>query len=336
MKKVIAIILLGIVMLLLGVGAYGLWLNTPPENFTSNMVFSVESGDSVESIANRLERNKAIRSGLLLRGLAKLLQTEGQFKKGNYRIPSGLSTLEIHGLLQTGQQNLTKVTIPDGYTITKIAKELEKAGICSAADFIAATSNQELLTSLGINQENAEGYLFPETYFFDTPYPAIDVARHLIRQFYYELEKIAPAYKNLSAQELREKVILASIVEREYIKVDEAPLMASVFYNRLSMGMALESCATVAYVITEKEGKDYPKRILYSDLERLSPWNTYRHPGLPPTPIASPGRVALQSVFYPAKSDYLFFVLKAPGAGQHTFSRNYSDHQQASVLYFKQ
>jgi UPF0755 protein len=130
-------------------------------------------------------------------------------------------------------------------------------------------------------------------------------------------------------------VSLASIVEREYRVDDEAPLMAGVFFNRLQIGMALQSCATVEYVITEIQGRPHPERLFDRDTEIRDPYNTYMNAGLPPGPICSPGMVALNAVFNPAESDYLYFRLIDPAAGRHYFSRTLDDHIQAGVFYVK-
>lgn len=336
MKKILAFVCLGLLVLGLALLGVLLWLNTAPAGNPSTVVFSIDDGDTVDAIARRLESNGTIRSALFLRAIARLEGTEGRFRKGHYNLPAGLGTFEVYQRLLQGQEKLVKVTIPEGATISRIAAIVEKAGICSAADFIAAANSREVLDSLGIKQENAEGYLFPETYYLAAQWPAENLVRHMVRQLHRELDTIAPDWKKLDSESLREKLIVASIVQGEYIKDEEAPLMASVFYNRLGINMALESCATVIYVITEKEGKKHPKRIFYEDLERNSPWNTYRHPGLPPTAISNPGRIALRAAFQPASTDYLFFVLKAPNAGQHTFSRSLAEHARASEIYFKQ
>jgi UPF0755 protein len=130
-------------------------------------------------------------------------------------------------------------------------------------------------------------------------------------------------------------VILASIVEREYRLDEEAPLMAGVFKNRLDIGMALQSCATVEYVITEIQGKPHPEVLSTRDTEIRDPYNTYIRPGLPPGPIASPGMIALKAAFNPTKSDYLYFRLVEADSGRHYFSRTLDDHIKAGRLYTK-
>jgi UPF0755 protein len=183
-----------------------------------------------------------------------------------------------------------------------------------------------------------EGYLFPDTYLFPRDYPAGRVIRTMADNFFLRLAVLSgtggpPA--ELPAAELYKGVILASIVEREYRVDDEAPLMAGVFYNRLGIGMALQSCATVEYVITEIQGKPHPETLYTRDTEIRDPYNTYTRPGLPPGPICSPGTTALNAVFNPASSDFLYFRLIDPAAGRHYFSRTLDDHIRAGVFYLK-
>jgi UPF0755 protein len=134
---------------------------------------------------------------------------------------------------------------------------------------------------------------------------------------------------------LRDRVVLASIVEREYRAPEEAPLMASVFYNRLNARMRLQSCATVAYVLTEELGRPHPESLTYGDLEVDSDYNTYARWGLPPGPISNPGRVALLAAFEPAETPFLYFVLRDPEAGRHEFSVSLDEHNEKKFLYLK-
>jgi UPF0755 protein len=130
---------------------------------------------------------------------------------------------------------------------------------------------------------------------------------------------------------LRENVILASIVEREYGVPQEAGLMASVFRNRLAIGMALQSCATVVYIITEKQDKPHPSVVYYSDLAIKDPYNTYIHRDLPPGPISNPGETALSAVFNSPKSDYLYFRLIDSSSRQHRFSKTFEEHAGETI-----
>jgi UPF0755 protein len=153
--------------------------------------------------------------------------------------------------------------------------------------------------------------------------------------FFKRLAEIEPSAVEMDPVDLHNRVIMASIVEREYRIGEEAALMAGVFYNRLSIGMALQSCATVEYVITEIQGRPHPLVLYTRDTEIPNPYNTYIRPGLPPGPISSPGKLALDAAFHPQKNDYLYFRLVDPAGGKHYFSRTFDDHIRAGTLYVK-
>jgi UPF0755 protein len=233
---------------------------------------------------------------------------------------------------------MVRITVPEGVTLSKTARILQDGGICTADEFLAAASDPEFLAEYDILAGSAEGYLFTDTYLFPKDYPARLAVKTMADNFFKHLEEIRETLKpdvRESAAELHQKVILASIVEREYRVNDEAPVMAGVFYNRLERGMRLQSCATVEYIITEIEGKPHPTRIFFRDLEIQSPYNTYRVSGLPPGPISAPGQTALDAVYRPAATDYLYFRLADANAGRHTFSRTLEDHNNAVVFYTK-
>jgi UPF0755 protein len=298
-------------------------------------LFVVEKGESLGEIADRLAAEGYVRSPLLLRAISRFRGTQGSLKAGWYRIPAGASTRRVHDLLVSGEQSLEKVTIPEGWTSGQIARLLEQKGVCPAADFVAATRSEALRQSLGVPGTSLEGWLFPDTYFLPRPFPAEKLAGMLVEAFFEQLEAVAPDYRSLTPTELEGKVTLASIVEREYRAADEAPLIASVFYNRLARGIGLESCATIAYIITEIQGKPHPGYITLEEKSIDSPYNTYRWAGLPPGPIANPGRVALEAAFHPARTDYYYFVLRDPAEGRHYFSKDLDEHNQAKRLYLK-
>jgi UPF0755 protein len=230
---------------------------------------------------------------------------------------------------------LVRVTIPEEVTLKKTARILEDSGICGAEEFLAASASPEILESFNIPGPTMEGYLFPDTYFFPLAYPAAKVISAMAENFFRRLADIAPEASYMGAAELNDRVILASIVEREYRIRDEAALMAGVFYNRLDMRMALQSCATVEYIITEIQGRPHPEVIYNRDLEIRDPYNTYQQRGLPPGPISAPGETALRAAFEPRSSDYLYFRLIDDNAGQHYFSRTLDDHIRAGTLYLK-
>jgi UPF0755 protein len=299
-----------------------------------NILFlEVRNGESALSVGRRLEEAGIIRNDLLWRLISRLKNEH--IKTGSYRIELPASQLHIHSLLVAGEQILVRVTIPEGVTLRKIARILEDAGICKAEDFLAAASSKSLRDHYNIPGETMEGYLYPDTYLFPLNFPAERVVRAMVDTFFTRLAEIVPEFLALGSEELNNRVIIASIVEREYRVAEEAALMAGVFYNRLKINMALQSCATVEYIITEIQGLPHPKVLYNRDLEIRNPYNTYLRPGLPPGPISAPGSVALRASFNPAPSDYFYFRLTDAQAGRHYFSHTLDEHIRAGTLYLK-
>lgn len=296
-------------------------------------LIEIRRGETSQSVGLRLERTGLINNRYIWNLLCRL--DNEHIKTGTYRIEMPSSMLGIHRLLISGREVLHKVTIPEGVTLRKTARILEEAGICSYNDFLAAARNPLILADFNISNTSMEGYLFPDTYFFPSEYPAELVVRKMANNFFSKLESISPSFRNMSDRELNEKVILASIVEREYRIAEEAPVMAGVFLNRIRINMALQSCATVEYIITEIQGKPHPSVLLYADLEIRNPYNTYMYRGLPPGPISAPGVVALRAVLYPDNTRYLYFRLTDPASGRHYFSRTYDEHIRAGQLFTK-
>ena len=298
----------------------------------------VPAGMTIREVAQSLAKEGLIHTEHALYYAARfnIFDRTKQFnlKSGVYTVKSSMPLEEIYQLLQTGTAENIRISLPEGLTMSKTARELEEAGICSAQEFIDACHSKDLLSLYGIPAESLEGYLFPDTYFFTENMAAKNVIKMLLDNF---VEKAAtiPALKDKTPQQLNEALILASIVEREYRAEDEAPLIASVFSNRIAQKIKLQSCATVEYILTEIEGRPHPNRITYSDLEIDNPYNTYKYAGLPPGPISNPGLVALKAAAEPAETEYYFFVLTNPEDGRHTFSKSFDQHRKAENLYTK-
>jgi len=295
--------------------------------------FDVARGESARSVGDRLADLGLIRSRLFWQLVCRY--SEGQIKSGSYRIDIPSNSIAIYRLLVSGKQMLLRVTIPEGLTMSKTARLMENAGICTSEEFISRASDPEIISFYRIPGKSMEGYLYPDTYLFPSGYPAAKVVRAMADNFFARIEKMGERISSMPPDELNRLVILASIVEREYRLDEEAPLMAGVFKNRLDIGMALQSCATVEYVITEIQGKPHPEVLSTRDTEIRDPYNTYMRPGLPPGPIASPGEVALRAALDPAKSEYLYFRLVEADSGRHYFSRTLDDHIKAGRLYTK-
>ena len=327
-----------LIILLLTVTGFG-WLahmyNKPPETAPADTFFQVKKGESVSRIASLLEQKGFIRSQTAFKIYARIMKTEGNLQTGYYSIPPGATLTGVHDILLKGKQYLVTVTIPEGYTLKRIGEMLEEKGIISADKFVSAASSENLLRELNISGVSAQGFIYPDTYKLALETPGDMLVRHMVNTFRNKLSELNIDTAGLSADEIYRKVTLASIVEREYRLAGEAPLIASVFLNRLKINMPLQSCATVVYVLTDIKQKQHPAVLTYADLEIESDYNTYRHYGLPPGPICNPGSVALSAAFKPAESPYLYFVLEDPSAGNHKFTETLSQHNAAKQLYIK-
>ncbi|MDO4506872.1 MAG: endolytic transglycosylase MltG [Spirochaetales bacterium] len=293
---------------------------------------SVPAGTSVRLVAETLEKEKFIRSSkvLYLAVRFNLFNRSENFtlKSGTYTFRSSMSLREVYELLQSGEQEYITVSIPEGLTKSKIARILEEKDVCTAAAFLASCRNEKLLEEYGIPALNFEGYLFPDTYFFIHGMKGDDIVRTMVDNFYSKISDI-PSFVDFDPKKLHDTVILSSVVEREYRIRDEAPVIASVFTNRLKHNIGLYSCATIEYIITEIQGLPHPGRITYKDLKIDSPYNTYMWAGLPEGPISNPGTIALEAAANPAKTNYYFFVLTDPSSGRHTFSNSFDEHKAA-------
>ena len=288
----------------------------------------ISKGLSAKSIGVMLYEQKLIRSSLLFYAAAWYSKTV--IKAGVYEISSDMQYMEILKILEKGKDAQIIVSIPEGLTISRIASLLEQKGVVNAASFISAAGNPQLLKKYSIPSGSAEGYLFPDTYYLQPDMDAVQAAEIMISNFFKKITSI----QNLSDKtntELDYIVRLASIVEREYRRVDEAPLIASVFANRLRYNIGLYSCATIVYILTEIEGRDHPDRITEKDTRIESPYNTYIHAGLPPSPISNPGLTALKAAANPPKTEYYYFRLVDEKTGTHTFTKNFDDHKEAGL-----
>ncbi|MDR1574735.1 MAG: endolytic transglycosylase MltG [Treponema sp.] len=304
------------------------------EDADGGVYLEVRKGESAQSVGRRLEQAGLIRSRHFWYLLCRVFNREF-IKSGTYRLEMPATQMAIHRTLVSGRQLLQRVMIPEGVTLKKTAKILDEAGICPAGAFLEAAADPEILNRYRVPGATMEGYLFPDTYLFPADYAASRVVAAMADTFFERLSEIDGAATDLSPEELNRRVIVASIVEREYRMDEEAPLMAGVFFNRLLIGMALQSCATVEYVITEIQGRPHPELLYTRDTEIRDPYNTYIRPGLPPGPISAPGAVALDAAFHPALSDFLYFRLTDAAAGRHYFSKTLDEHIRAGRLYVK-
>lgn len=315
MKKIAAIIILFI----LAAGAALWYLDSAPALMQRQQV-TVMRGQSLRSVARLLKRENLIRDERFFVSAA-LATRRTRIRSGTYALYPGMGSLEILSVLTSGKVVTSRVTIPEGFNCYQIGDRLEASRVCDRDDFLAAAGDRRFLASLGIEASWAEGYLYPDTYVF----PQGSDARDVIRVMHGRMKKELAAL-GVTAGNVGEVLNLASLVEKEAKVAAERRLVSSVFHNRMKKRMRLDCDPTVRYAVKRFEGP-----ITVSDLASDSPYNTYRRTGLPPTPICSPGRAAIEAALRPENSDYLYFV--ARNDGSHYFSKTLAEHNRAVDHY---
>jgi UPF0755 protein len=337
-KKTKKFILPGLLLLVVVLGAAGLWLylqqGGAPVNPQSgdSVVLEIPGGSGTESIANLLEDNGLIKNSFVFRLKSKISGYDGNFKAGTYRFSPSMDMAEIMDIILSGRSIGQTFQIIEGLTIDQIADSLEEQGIVSAEDFLAEAKNgafdYPFMEYLPDGQNRLEGFLFPNQY--EAPLNA--TAHQVIDIMLNEFDRIFPEsdYDKAEAlgMDVYDVVIIASLIEREVREDEERPLVASVVYNRLEQGMKLEFCSTVQYILGE------PQAVLsIADTRIESPYNTYLNPGLPPGPICSPGEAAIKGALNPEDTDYLYFVLKSKDAKTHNFAATYEEFLRYKDVY---
>ncbi len=282
-------------------------------------LFEVRSGAGLRTVARELEREGLVRSARAVVWLARLRGYESGMRAGEYELSPRMSSEAILGRIARGAVKTHEVVLPEGLTAAEIAGRLAQAELVDRRAFVRLVRDPAAPPAYGVEGETLEGYLFPETYRLPRGLSTADVVRVLVDQFHRVWSPLAEEAVRQGLG-MRQVVTLASIVEKETGAPHERPLIASVFRNRLERGMRLESDPTVIYGISDFDGN--LRRVHLEDAE--NPWNTYRIAGLPPTPIANPGREALRAVVHPAESEFLYFVSRNDGT--HDFSRSFAEH----------
>jgi UPF0755 protein len=280
----------------------------------------VDRGSTFGEVARKLASEGVIDNVLAFRILARLRHVESDAHAGEYRFPPNQTQDEVlKALVSGGAQVAAWVTIPEGFTAAQIARRLDDAGIGSAVQLESAFRRDTLVLD-GTRTKSMEGYLFPSTYLMPLGAGPKQIEAVMTGQFFKELPADARRQARALKVTLPQAVTVASLVEREAKADADRPLIAGVIYNRLRLGMPLEVDATIEYALPRHKSE-----LSFGDLKIDSPYNTYAHSGLPPTPIANPGKASLEAALHPSKSDFLYYVYC--GNGRHVFSRTFEQHQ---------
>jgi UPF0755 protein len=307
----------------LAVGGWIWWAVYAPVAPAQGQFVLLHPGYSTRRIAVELKKAGVIRSELAFR-LWHSTHPKPSLKAGEYLFERAASLPQVYGRIARGDIYFHTVTIPEGYTMFDIAKSMEDAGLGSAEDFVhIAETRTNLIADLAPEAKSLEGYLFPNTYEFTRTQTLDEMAAAMVHQFRQVAQQIG-----LNA-DVHRTVTMASIVEKETAVPEERPRVASVYYNRLALRMALDADPSVIYA--ELLAGTYTGSLHHDDLAVNSPYNTYRFRGLPPGPIGNPGRSALEAALHPENTKFLYFV--SDGNGHHRFARSLEEHNRNVTAY---
>ena len=319
MRKLLAILLL----LVLGFGAWLAWGLLTPVAPTGQKFVLLRSGLTTRKIAAELKNAGVIQNERAFL-IWHYLHRKRSLKAGEYLFERPATIIDIHRRLERGDIYTHTVVVPEGFTMFDIAGAIEQSGLGTREDFLkVARTDTDLIQDLAPQATSLEGYLFPDTYEFTRTQSMRDIAGVMVHHF----RQVANAIGLTS--DVHPTVTMASIVEKETAAPAERPLVASVYYNRLNRRIVLDADPSVIYA--ELLADTYKGALHHDDLQTKSPYNTYRNPGLPPGPIANPGRSSLEAAMHPATSDFLYFV--SDGNGHHRFAHNLEEHNRNVNAY---
>jgi len=302
---------------------YGL---TPIDNRNVTSIVDIPKGTSFIQSVDILENTGLVKNRYMFYLLVLSKNVHRHIRAGEYELSTSMSPLDILNKLVSGDIKSYHVTIPEDFTVREIAARLASFKLIDEKIFMSLSSDSRFLHSLGIQSPSVEGYLYPDTYFFDRPMGAREIINVMVGRF---RKSVTPEMRKRAAElgmTFPEIVILASIIGKESGYGSEKALISAVFHNRLKKGMKLQSDPTAIYNLDSFDG--YVKR---NHLKRKSPYNTYLINGLPPSPIGNPAIDSIRAALYPAPVNYLYFV--SNNSGSHNFSSNLKDHNKAVLRY---
>ena len=324
-KRLFVLVLL--VAIVAGAGAWWMYAQViePYRGYTGPDVFvDIPSGSGPAAIGNRLVGAGVVRDERTFRVALLISGRSRSLRAGEYRFDTPLHALDVIDKIARGDVYRRLLTFREGLTIAEMAQVFEERGFGKAEEFNKAASNAALIADLDPAAGDLEGYLFPETYALPRGTSAAAVVAQMVDGFKNVMTPELRAAATSAGLTVRQLVTLASLVEKETGTPEERPLVAAVYANRMKIGMGMQADPTVIYAL-QKEGK-YTGNLRRDDLQFDSPYNTYRYPGLPPGPIAAPGRSSLEAAARPADVDYLYFVSKNDGS--HVFASTLAEHNR--------
>jgi UPF0755 protein len=294
----------------------------------STVIVDIPTGSSFLKITEILNEAGLVKSRIFFYSLALVKRAMQSIRAGEYEFNTSMTPSAVIDKLLRGEIKIYRVTIPEDFSVKEVAARLLECKLVEGKTFFKLAEDEEFLASVGINADSIEGYLFPDTYFFDRSMSTRQIMKIMVSQFW---KKVNPEMLK-RAQEMgfsvQEFITLASIIGKESGNEAEKPAISAVFHNRLKRKMPLQSDPTAVYDLDNFDGT-----VLRTHLKRKSPYNTYIITGLPPGPIANPGLDSLKAALYPAPVNYLYFVSKRDGS--HYFSSSLEMHNRAINLYLR-
>lgn len=312
------------------------WITAPYKGYSVPEEFiDITPGATIAEIGGGLVAGGVVTDPWTFRAALWWTGTSKALKAGEYRFDHPMTAIEVVNTIAHGEVYVRKVTFAEGLNSMEMAKVYESHGFGPAADFLAAARDPSLIADLDPEATDLEGYLYPETYQLPRTGAAPRLVKMMVSRFKAVVNEDMRQRAEAQGLSMRQLVTIASLVEKETAKPDERPEVAAVYLNRMKIGMGLQADPTVVYAL-EKAGR-YDGNIHKQDLALDSPYNTYKHPGLPPGPIASPGKASIEAVLDPADVPYLYFVSRNDGS--HAFAKTLAEHnrnvQKFQVAYFR-
>jgi UPF0755 protein len=309
---------------LVGMVAFEFWLflKAPGSSRLGIQQVNITAGMKAAKVAQLLSGQGIVGDGNKFHLLCWLRKVDHKLKAGDYALLPLSTPNQILDQIVSGKAIIERVTFPEGSTLHELAKALQERGLASEKEVLRLAADRDFIASSGLQAASLEGFLFPETYFFQRTQSEAAMLKMMIRQFWRHLPE---GWEQRAAElgfSLHEVVTMASLVEKEAAVDSERPVIAGVFYHRLQEKMPLQSDPTAVYDLADFSGP-----ITNAQLKRPSPYNTYLIRGLPIGPICSPGAKSLKAAIFPENVPYLYFVSK--GDGTHQFSQTLAEHNQA-------
>lgn len=292
------------------------------------VLFEINKGDSYNHVINRLSARGLVGKPKYLKLFGKIENAASQLKAGEYQIVPGTTARELLAMMLNGDVHQYSLTLIEGWTFRQVLDELKETPNLSHT--LKGKNHEEIMALVVGKNEHPEGRFFPDTYFFSKDRTDLTI----LQRAYKKMEAALASQWGKRDKELPlgtpyEALILASIVEKETARAEERPIIAGVFTRRLKKEIRLQTDPTVIYGMGER----FNGNITHKDLRADTPYNTYLHKGLPPTPIAMPGEAAINAVLHPGKGESLYFVSR--GDGTHVFSNTLIEHNRAVAIFQK-